>query len=274
MTGDNHNIFRHLTEGLQNFQPDLCIIANDTADHAASLLEIRAYSENIRILVEKPLFNMPQKGAISHTDNIFVAYNLRFLPIIQNLKRQVSTKNISSVDIYCGSYLPNWRPETDYRCSYSASSIRGGGVLWDLSHEIDYAQWLFGDLSLISSLCGTFSTLEIDSDDTALILANSPRCPAISIRLNYTDQIAKRHIEVLSSDETLYANLINGKMSINGEIQEFQQNIQHTYLMQAKALLQDHPDINTCTYENGLKTTAFILRAKELSNDQQNQTNL
>ena len=45
------------------------------------------------------------------------------------------------------SYLPNWR-KTNYENNYSSKKM-GGGVTNDLSHEIDYLQWLFGDIKKI-----------------------------------------------------------------------------------------------------------------------------
>ena len=48
-----------------------------------------------------------------------------------------------AVRVECQSWLPYWRPERDYRESYSARADEGG-VLRDLVHELDYAIWAFG----------------------------------------------------------------------------------------------------------------------------------
>ena len=37
----------------------------------------------------------------------------------------------------------------NYKLSYSSSKNKGGGALLDLSHELDYVQWLFGKISKI-----------------------------------------------------------------------------------------------------------------------------
>ena len=38
--------------------------------------------------------------------------------------------------------------KSNYLKSYSASKSKGGGVLLDLSHEIDYINWLFGSFDV------------------------------------------------------------------------------------------------------------------------------
>ena len=82
---------------------------------------------------------------------IYVGYNLRFHPLLKYLKKYLSQSNdkLLSVNIYAGSYLPDWRKNTNYVKSYSASKRKGGGVELDLSHEIDYASWLFGKFNIL-----------------------------------------------------------------------------------------------------------------------------
>ena len=68
----------------------------------------------------------------------------------------------------CNSYLPHWR-DCDYRQNYSAKKNLGGGVLLDLSHEIDLAFYLFGKLKLEFAQNFKISELDIDSDDFAFL---------------------------------------------------------------------------------------------------------
>jgi predicted dehydrogenase len=75
-----------------------------------------------------------------------------------------------SVRAEVGQYLPGWRPDADYRQAVSASSALGGGALLELSHEFDYLQWIFGDVTSVCACVERQSALEIDVEDTAHIV--------------------------------------------------------------------------------------------------------
>jgi predicted dehydrogenase len=63
----------------------------------------------------------------------------------------------------------------DYRVGVSASQELGGGALLELSHELDYLRWIFGDVDWIQASLGRQSALEIDVEDTAhLVLGFMP----------------------------------------------------------------------------------------------------
>ena len=58
---------------------------------------------------------------------------------------------ILSVRCEVGQFLPSWRPNIDYRESVSARKALGGGALLELSHEIDYLMWIFGDIDWVKA---------------------------------------------------------------------------------------------------------------------------
>ena len=74
----------------------------------------------------------------------------------------------TSARVICSSYLPDWRPGVDYRTVYSAHKALGGGVTIDLIHEWDYLVDLFGVPQKLYNFKGTYSDLEIDSDDLSV----------------------------------------------------------------------------------------------------------
>ena len=76
---------------------------------------------------------------------------MRFHPVIQYLKKEIGKRKINFISINLSSYLPNWRKNIDYKKSNSAKKIFGGGLLLELSHELDYIRWIFGNIKLIFS---------------------------------------------------------------------------------------------------------------------------
>ena len=115
------------------------------------------------------LINICQSKKIA----LMTAYNLRFQPSLQEFRKQIKQQRIGkilSVRVEVGQYLPNWRPESDYRKGVSAQKKLGGGVLLELSHEIDYISWIFGDYKWVKAHISKQSNLEIDVEDTAYLL--------------------------------------------------------------------------------------------------------
>jgi len=113
-----------------------------TCNHYNSFMELNESGYSGKLLIEKPVFLEPCPIPQSGFEKVFVAYNLRFHPVIQKLHEFVKGKEVYSIQAYVGQYLPDWRPGTDYSKCYSASKAQGGGVLRDLSHELDYINWI------------------------------------------------------------------------------------------------------------------------------------
>ena len=101
-------------------------------------------------------------------------------------------EKILSAHAHVGEWLPGWRPGRDYRDSNSAKKSDGGGVLRDLSHEIDYVLWLFGACRQLVAVAGHSSSLEIDSEDQASLLMKMESDSTVYVHLNYLDRPARR----------------------------------------------------------------------------------
>ena len=127
---------------------DFIIISNPSSEHYSTILQ--AINFKVPLFIEKPpLATLDGADKLSEkitSGNIltYTAFNLRFHPVIAWLKKNLIKKRVIEVNAYCGSYLPDWRPERDYRAFYSAEKNLGGGVHLDLLHELDYIKYLFG----------------------------------------------------------------------------------------------------------------------------------
>ena len=197
-----------------SLDPDYIVIASVTSKHYEQLVFIEKNCRNKIILVEKPLFAQEEKLEIIN-NTVFVGYTLRFNPTIQFIKEQCSGKKLWSINAFCGSYLPEWRPGRDYRSTSSASKEKGGGVLLDLSHELDYIQWITGGIQLNHVVSRKISDLEIDTDDQLLLTATAEGYTYIQLSLNYFSRKPIRQLFIDGEGISIVADLINKKVFID-----------------------------------------------------------
>lgn len=237
---------------------DYVVVANETSRHMDTLAALNKLGFAGTVLVEKPLVPSysPPFPAFQFR-HLYVGYNLRFHPVLQTLARHLKNERVLSVQTYAGQYLPDWRPGTDYKTSYSAHKEQGGGVLRDLSHELDYLTWLFGPWRRVTALGGRFGDLEIDSDDAWAILFEMARCPAVSLHLNYLDRTARREIVVVGTVNTYKADLVKGSLELNGFSEVFPYDRDMTYREQHKAVIEGRRD-QLCGLSEGVAIIELI----------------
>jgi len=185
---------------------DSCIIATTTANHLYDLGLCLCLS-NIpnKILIEKPLEHSYEAGnTIKDTGkyygmDIFIAYNMRFLIVFNMIKKFVKEQKdkIRIVEVVAGQDLRKWRLYRDYTKSYSANRNKGGGVDLDLSHEIDYILWIFGnDFKDRIIFRNKISNLKIDSPDIFKLILDYNTF-IVDITLDYIRSPKERYIKIL-----------------------------------------------------------------------------
>lgn len=258
---EGQNTYNTVTEALREFSADIVIIANDTGLHEQSLKELSSAGFEGLVMVEKPLGN--NSFELKHSFAcLVVSYNLRMSPILLMLKKELSNKSLVAANIYCGQYLPDWRPDRDYRNVYSAKKDLGGGVLRDLSHELDYAQWLLGPMTSVAAHGGHFSSLEIETDDAFTLIGESTSCRSVTVSVNYLDYTGRRTIIIHTNQESYYVDLIAGRLLRNSNV--LLENIKtvDTYIEQARRLLNVEL-ADFCSFEEGLHTMKLIEAAEK-----------
>lgn len=254
-------LFADIEEAFQSMRPGYVVVASETSRHAEDLAGLASCAFKGTLLVEKPLFHELPENLPRVSASTYVAYNLRFHRLVARLRELLKHESILTVQAYAGQYLPLWRPERDYRNVYSASQKAGGGVLRDLSHELDLLNWLLGGWQKMTALGGHYSSLEITSDDTFAILMSTNRCPVVSLQLNYLDRIGKRRILVNTDGHTFEADFTTGQLLIDGQAEEYRVDRDHTYREMHRALLGG--DTGTaCTFAEGLEVVKMISAAE------------
>jgi predicted dehydrogenase len=259
--------YSSIKKALQDKDFDYVIISNETCNHYNSFIELNELGYSGKLLIEKPAFLEPSSLPQADYENVFVAYNLRFHPVIQKLHEFLNGKEIYSIQVYVGQYLPDWRPGADYTRSYSASKAQGGGVLRDLSHELDYINWIAGGWKRVAAIGGKFSDLQIDSDDVFILLLEMENCPVASVQMNYLDRKARREIIINLKDYSIKADLLHSTLEIDEEMTMFEVEKDITYTIQHNAILNG--DYSTsCTLKQGIDVLNLI-HAAELASKKQ-----
>lgn len=252
-----------LDAALAHEQPDYVVLANRTSEHLDTLNRLAGSGFSGRVLVEKPLFDQPRPLPEHNFEQVAVAYNLRFHPLVRRLRDfLLGQRSLVNAHVYVGQYLPQWRPGSDYRLGYSARRAEGGGVLRDLSHELDLCHWLFGRWNRLTALGGHFSPLEIDSDDSFSLLMFTERCPSVTVQMNYLDRHVKRELLVNTAKHTVRIDFVTGAFEVDGRAEVLAPpDRDYTYRAEHAAMLAGETDV-ACSLEQGLATVATIAAAE------------
>lgn len=194
---------------------DAAIISCPAAFHVPQAFKF--INAGIPSLIEKPLsHNMVgiqglKALAVRLQVPILVGYVLRYSMGARCFLEMLKDNRVGEpicANVKCGSYLPDWRPEQDYRTTASSQAKLGGGVLLELSHELDYANWFFGPFKNIEAILRSSGTLEIDVEDIAeLILCPQSNFP-VSIHLDFCSRVATRRCTVYGSEGQLTWDIV------------------------------------------------------------------
>jgi predicted dehydrogenase len=201
---------------------DFIILSTPTSLHFPYLKKLILMQQNI--FVEKPIVSNNeeakslQKLLTNYHGLGMCGYNLRFHPCVKKVYELLSSNNmgqIYSARFFVGQYLPDWRPYSDYRVSYSAKSDLGGGVVLDLIHEIDLASFLFGKVKKsFHAMVGKLSALEIETEDIAEIHYQAENDTLVSIHLDYLTRGYSRYFEVICENGRIHCDLYTAEIKV------------------------------------------------------------
>lgn len=250
-----------------DFNPDYIFVCSETVLHFSHVKFIDKNFKNKIVLIEKPLFHKDIKINLKN-NKYFIGYNLRFHPVLEFIKNKIKKKKIFSISINCSSYLPEWREKKDYKKVYSSIKKKGGGVLLDLSHEIDYLQWLLGKITKIERAKATkISNLKVNVEDSAFIVGKINKIH-FNINLNFFSRSKERNIVLDSDNFSIKGDLLQNRVEVFNDnrksIFNFKNNKFSTYLLQNKNLLKKNFS-DFCTLREGSEILKIIQQIKYAS---------
>lgn len=206
------NVYKDCSEMQKVY--DVIFITNPTVLHLDTLERLFGFGSHF--FIEKPICSVEQlKKAytlvLKKNAVYYVACPLRYNAVIQYIKKNVKTEDILCVRSISSSYLPDWRPGTDYRNTYSAHKSMGGGVSIDLIHEWDYITWLLGNPKQVNFMSGKISELETDSEDYALYTADYGD-KVVELHLDYFGRKTIREILIFAKEETILGDIAGNRL--------------------------------------------------------------
>ncbi len=111
----------------------------------------------------------------------------------------------------------------------------GGGALLELSHELDYLRWIFGDIDWVQAYVGRQSSLDVDVEDTAhLILgfaswADGRRLVG-TVNMDFVRHDATRGCTAIGEKGSLRWNGITGTVEfIGADTNEWREVFRHPH---------------------------------------------
>ena len=252
-----HRVFASLAQALHSSSPDYIVISNITSAHADSLNLLKKEGYDGKVLVEKPLFSNAMQSAAPYPFPVHVAYHLRFHPLVVALKKALTGKQFLSAHMYVGQHLSTWRAGRDHKNTYSASQQKGGGVMRDLSHELDMAAYLFGEIKNHSAIAVRAGDVTLDTEDVAAFLLGCAHCPVISVQMNYLDLAKRREWIINTSDSAIKVDLIAQTLAVDGNVQNISCDADDAYRAMHHAMLKDNAK-GVCTFDEALALLKLI----------------
>jgi len=202
----------HSWEEIDAVNPQVAFITNPTSLHIAAAKDCAL--RGMSLFIEKPLgastegldelLNIVQKKKLV----TYVAYCLRFNPVILYLKEMLSKEQCCHMRIEAASYLPAWRQGRDHKKSYSSNRNLGGGVIFDLSHEIDFVDFFLGPIQRIDGQCSQRGDVTVDVEDCADMQIQCAGGFA-TVHLSFLSHLNQRKVTLYFSQKTVVADLIN-----------------------------------------------------------------
>lgn len=253
----------------KKINPHLIIIANQTSLHFKTINFIEKNFSKKIVLVEKPLFDKYLRQKIKY-NSYYIAYNLRFHPVLKKIKKLIAKQELWYVQIKQSSYLPEWRKNINYKYSTSALKSKGGGVLLELSHELDILENIFGNILPSFSYNSKISNLKINTDDI-LIISGTVKKRQKKILFNLSSNMFSRNkvreIYIDGKSLSIRADLLKNTIIYFQKDKKKKISfpnffINQTYDMQLKSILSYKFD-NLCTYEEGLNIMKVIEKIRK-----------
>jgi predicted dehydrogenase len=270
--------FKIKSQNKLNFNKIDCTLICTPPNSHTKLTKL-ALEDNSNVFIEKPLsnslkdINVISKLAKKKSLKIFVGYVFRFdkglLKINEFLKKD-KIGDVVSYDAYEGWHLSNWRPWQNFEKSYTSSKNMGGGIILDGSHELNYLQWIGGQIDYVFSFYQKIPKMKVETEGISEILTQFNSKAIGRIHLDFINPKYNRHCEILGNDGSInwsYENLSFTIQKIDGtkKLVKYENDPNRMYVDEMQHVIKciNDEELNRISLEDAKKTLAISLSIKE-----------
>lgn len=213
-------LLEHWSDGLSG-DLDAVVVANSTEQHVE--VALRAARMGKAIYIEKPLSvslaGTDELAQLIDTHHLVVeaGFMLRAHPNLVWIKKSIDDGvlgELMHLRASVGQWLPDWRPGTDHRLGYGAFRQKGGGVIFDLIHELDLVNWLGGRVADVAAMTRKVPMLEIQTEAVAQIGLRLDSGALAQVHLDYVRPGYGRTLEVVGHQGVLSWDYSRGEVSL------------------------------------------------------------
>lgn len=191
-------------------RPDAVLVCTPASTHVP--MAVQALAAGAHVFVEKPLSTaLSAVGPLTAPGVVDgkvlqVGYNLRYHPAMRRAKEILESGRLGKIlagHAEFGLYLAKWWPGRDYRSSYMAKAQQDGGLLLDVSHEIDLLLWFLGPVREVSAYGKRSSRLEMEGWDLIKALMEMESGALVSLSVDCLQPAYTRGFALTGEDSAL-----------------------------------------------------------------------
>ena len=278
-----NKVFYDIDEVLDAEQYDAVIICSLPPER----MDIATLSANrgFNLFIEKPIDSKIDMCKIADLEYIVktkklkcaVGYQMRFHPIIQEIKKYISSNKIDEIyriEITHGNDIKNWTKGRKLKGFYALDDAKGGGVLMSQIHEIDYLNWITCD-ELYPTSAGSYNkSSDANNIETnvsilgSVILDNSPNVfVSVVMNLDFISPEPYRKIKIFGKKGFIMCDLIYNNMLVKGELKHYDVEWNDLFLNEMRSfikLLNGKNDVRLATLNDGVGSLEIACSIKDM----------
>lgn len=172
-----------------------CLLAAKNKKHffvEASVLIEKEFEETMSLAKENDIVAAP-------------SCTFRFHEPIIKIKQIVDSKKFGKalgIHYHMGQYLPDWHPWQDISTFYVGKKETGAAREM-VCFELEWINWIFGNIKKISCFKGKYSSLKADIDDTYSLNIEYKKGTIANILIDVVARFAYRQFKILFEDGVL-----------------------------------------------------------------------